>query len=139
VAIERLDRATEPGGGLRGGLEPVRWRVARLARAIRGQRKRMRERLAALKPFGQQLCSGRQRRGGQRNQATGGHGIMPAPGVAARGVRIRGRGELGHARRSYGVLIKLRPAVPQRRVGALHFLAAARSERNDNFLAAAGI
>jgi len=28
--------------------------------------------------------------------------------VNARGVRIRGRGEVDHARRSYGVLIKLR-------------------------------
>jgi len=40
VGVERLDRATEPGSGLRGGLEPVRWGVARLALAAgrRGSR-----------------------------------------------------------------------------------------------------
>jgi hypothetical protein len=116
MAVERLDRATEPGSGLRGGLEPVRWGVARLARsfgacvrAISGQRKRMRERLAALKPFGQQLCSGRQRRGGQRNQATGGPGIMPAPGVAARGVRIRAIGSVSHCSLSTAMVISSGP------------------------------
>src|SRR5262249_58588115 len=34
--------------------------------------------------------------GMQRNQATGGHGIMPAPGGAARGVRICATGSVRH-------------------------------------------
>jgi len=38
VAVERLDRTTELGSGLRGGLEPVRWRGARLARGFGGLR-----------------------------------------------------------------------------------------------------
>ena len=33
MAVEGLHRAVELGGGLRGGLEPVRWEVARLALA----------------------------------------------------------------------------------------------------------
>jgi len=72
VSVERLDRAVQLGGGLRGGLEPVRG-LARLALAMavagkvglgggravaRRKRKRMRERLAALKPFRQWLCNG---------------------------------------------------------------------------------
>ena len=43
----------------------------------------------------------RQRRGGQRNQATGGHDIMAAPGAAARGVRIRAIGSGSHCSLSY--------------------------------------
>src|SRR5262249_19160715 len=38
----------------------------------------------------------RQRRGGQRNQATGGHDIMAAPGAAACAVRIRAIGSGSH-------------------------------------------
>jgi len=37
VAVERLDRATEPGSGLCCSLESVRWGVARLARGLSGR------------------------------------------------------------------------------------------------------
>jgi hypothetical protein len=65
VTVERLDRATELGSGLRSGEKATGRGVARLARGRRGgravarrKRKRMRERLAALKPFRQRLCNG---------------------------------------------------------------------------------
>ena len=34
VTVERLDRATELGSGLRGSFEPVRWGLARFARGF---------------------------------------------------------------------------------------------------------
>jgi hypothetical protein len=36
VTVERFDGAVELGSGLRGGLEPVRWRLARLTRLTQG-------------------------------------------------------------------------------------------------------
>jgi len=65
VTVERLDRATELGSGLQSGEKATGRGVARLARGrgggravARRKRKRMRERLAALKPFRQWLCNG---------------------------------------------------------------------------------
>jgi len=45
VAVKRLDRAAEPGGGLRGGFEPIRWGGAQLALAAFDGRARQRDRL----------------------------------------------------------------------------------------------
>jgi hypothetical protein len=99
MAEQRFDGAVQLGSGLRCSFESVRWELARFARNLSAEQvSGFEHRREAPRKAG---SAGMQRRDGQRNQPTGGHGIMPAPGVAARGVRIRATGSVSHCSLSY--------------------------------------
>src|SRR5262249_6186038 len=121
VAVERLDRTTELGSGLRGGLEPVRWRGARLARGfggLRGVQIRTGSGAVFARDNFVDLAVQRLRRVPLAPKR------FKQPGFAGgAGVIFFVIGELGRAPPSCGVLIKPRPAVRQRWVGALIYSA----------------